>query len=303
MSGEIFRDIVAFITIARERSFTRAAAELGVSQSALSHTIRNLEARLGLRLLIRTTRSVSPTEAGQRLLERVSPRFDVIAGELASLSELGSKIAGTVRITASDFAWNTFVWPRLSAALLHYPDVKLEVSNDPALTDIVADRFDAGIRPGDRIGKNMASVRISPDWRNVIVASPDYLSARQLPLMPEDLARHACINTRYSMKEGISPWELKKGDTLEACRVDGPLIFNSVYAALDAALAGYGLAFVPENLARPWLDQGRLRSVLEAWCPLRQGFHIFYASERQLLRALSMIIETLRYEPAAQDVT
>jgi len=162
MSGEIFRDIVAFITIARERSFTRAAAELGVSQSALSHTIRNLEARLGLRLLIRTTRSVSPTEAGLRLLERVSPRFDVIADELASLSELGSKIAGTVRITASDFAWNTFVWPRLSPALLHYPDVRLEVSNDPALTDIVADRFDAGIRPGDRIGKNMALFRILP---------------------------------------------------------------------------------------------------------------------------------------------
>lgn len=297
MSGEIFRDIVAFITIARERSFTRAAAELGVSQSALSHTIRNLEARLGLRLLIRTTRSVSPTEAGLRLLERVSPRFDVIANELASLSELGSKIAGTVRITVSDFAWNTFVWPRLSTALLHYPDVKLEVSNDPALTDIVAERFDAGIRPGDRIGKNMASVRISPEWRNVIVGSPDYLSRRHLPLTPEGLARHACINTRYSMKEGITPWELKKGDTLEAYRVDGPLIFNSVYAALDAALAGYGLAFVPESIARPWLDKGRLHSVLDEWCPLRQGFHIFYASERQLLPALSMIIETLRYEP------
>ncbi|MDU1026753.1 MAG: LysR family transcriptional regulator, partial [Leclercia adecarboxylata] len=274
MSGEIFRDIVAFITIARERSFTRAAAELGVSQSALSHTIRNLEARLGLRLLIRTTRSVSPTEAGLRLLERVSPRFDVIADELASLSELGSKIAGTVRITASDFAWNNFVWPRLSPALLHYPDVRLEVSNDPALTDIVADRFDAGIRPGDRIGKNMASVRISPDWRNVIVASPDYLAGRELPRTPEDLARHACINTRYSMKEGISPWELKKEDAVQMCRVDGPLIFNSVYAALDAARSGYGFAFVPEILARPWLDNGGLQAVLEEWCPLRQGFHI-----------------------------
>ncbi|MCU6680375.1 LysR family transcriptional regulator [Leclercia tamurae] len=297
MSGEIFRDIVAFITIARERSFTRAAAELGVSQSALSHTIRNLEARLGLRLLIRTTRSVSPTEAGLRLLERVSPRFDVIAGELASLSELGSKIAGTVRITASDFAWNTFVWPRLSPALLHYPDVKLEVSNDPALTDIVAERFDAGIRPGDRIGKNMASVRISPDWRNLIVASPDYLAGKDLPLTPEDLVRHACINTRYAMKEGISPWELKKGDGVQACRVDGPLIFNTVYAALDAALAGYGLAYVPEILARPGLENGHLQAVLEAWCPPRQGFHIFYSSERQLLPALSMIIETLRYDP------
>jgi len=181
--------------------------------------------------------------------------------------------------------------------LLHYPDVKLEVSNDPALTDIVAERFDAGIRPGDRIGKNMASVRISPDWQNVIVASPDYLSGKERPLTPEDLLRHACINTRYSMKEGISPWELKKGDALQAWRVDGPLIFNSVYAALDAAMAGYGFAFVPENLARPWLDNGTLQAVLEEWCPLRQGFHIFYSSERQLLPALSMIIETLRYEP------
>lgn len=297
MADEIYRDIVAFITIARARSFTRAAAELGVSQSALSHTIRHLEERLGLRLLTRTTRSVSPTEAGEQLLERVSPRFAVIADELASLRELGSKIAGTVRITASDFAFNTFVWPRLSGELLKYPDVKLEVVNDPALTDIVGERFDAGIRPRDRVGKNMASVPVSPDLQTVIVASPEYFRDNPTPLTPGDLSHHSCINTRFSVKEGIKAWELKKGDINLTCSVEGPLIFNSVYAALDAARAGYGLANLPEMLARPWLESGHLQAVLEAWCHVQPGFHIFYSSERQLLPALSLIIETLRYEP------
>ncbi|WP_313124963.1 LysR family transcriptional regulator [Pseudescherichia sp.] len=297
MADEIYRDIVAFITVARARSFTRAAAELGVSQSALSHTIRNLEERLGLRLLIRTTRSVSPTEAGERLLERVSPRFAAIADELASLRELGSKIAGSVRITASDFAFNTFIWPRLSDALLKYPEVKLEVVNDPALTDIVTERFDAGVRPGDRIGKNMASVPISPDLQTVIVASPSYLQDRGIPQTPDDLTRHACINTRFSLREGINAWELKRGDVALQCRVDGPLIFNSVYATMNAALAGYGLAYVPEILARPWLESGRLQAVLQDWCLVQQGYHIFYSSERQLLPALALIIDTLRYEP------
>ena len=297
MADEVYRDIVAFITVARARSFTRAAAELGVSQSALSHTIRNLEERLGLRLLIRTTRSVSPTEAGERLLERVSPRFAAIADELASLRELGSKIAGSVRITASDFAFNTFIWPRLSDALLKYPEVKLEVVNDSALTDIVAERFDAGVRPGDRVGKNMASVPISPDLQTVIVASPSYLQERGGPQTPDDLARHACINARFSLREGISAWELKQGDVALQCRVDGPLVFNSVYAAMDAALAGYGLAYVPEILARPWLESGRLQAELQDWCPMQQGYHIYYSSERQLLPALALIIDTLRYEP------
>jgi len=297
MSGEIFRDIVAFITVARQRSFTKAAAELGVSQSALSHTIRNLESRLGLRLLIRTTRSVSPTEAGERLLERVSPRFEVIANELSSLRELGSRITGTVRITASDFAYNTFVRPRLLAVLHQYPEVKLEFSNDSALTDIIAERFDAGIRAGDRVGKNMASVRISPDLRNIIVASPAYLQDRELPRSPDDLAKYACITTRFSLKEGITPWIVKKGEGLQLCRVEGPLVYNSVYAALDAAVAGYGFTCVPEILARPWLDSGHLHAVLEAWCPLLPGYHIFYPSERQLLPALSIIVEALRYEP------
>ncbi|HGV9335863.1 TPA: LysR family transcriptional regulator [Raoultella planticola] len=301
MADEIYRDIVAFITVARARSFTRAAAELGVSQSALSHAIRQLEERLGLRLLTRTTRSVSPTEAGQRLLERVSPRFAVIADELASLSELGSKIAGTVRITASDFAFNAFVWPRLSGELMKYPEVKLEIVNDPALTDIIAERFDAGIRPGDRIGKNMASVPVSPELQTVIVASPAYLRHNPTPLTPDDLSQHSCINTRFSFKEGINAWELRKNGINLTCRVEGPLIFNSVYAALDAALAGYGLAYIPEMLANPWLESGRLQTVLDTWCPVQPGFHIFYSSERQLLPALSLIIETLRYEPRESE--
>lgn len=296
MADELYRDIVAFITVAKERSFTRAAAKLGVSQSALSHTVRHLEERLGLRLLIRTTRSVSPTEAGERLLDRVSPRFAAIADELASLRELSSKIAGTVRITASDFAYNVFMWPRLSGELLKYPDVKLEVVNDPALTDIVSERFDAGVRPGDRVGKNMASVPISPDLQTVIVASSSYLTDNGTPLTPDDLAKHACINTRFSLKEGINAWELRKGDTALQCRVEGPLIFNSVYAAIDASLAGYGLAYVPEILAHPWLESGHLQAVLQEWCPMQQGYHIFYSSERQLLPALALIIDTLRYE-------
>ncbi|KKI44185.1 LysR family transcriptional regulator [Obesumbacterium proteus] len=297
MADEIYRDIVAFITVAHARSFTRAAAELGVSQSALSHAMHQLEERLGLRLLTRTTRSVSPTEAGERLLERVSPRFAVIADELTSLRELGSKITGTVRITASDFAFNAFVWPRLSSKLLKYPDVKLEVVNDSAMTDIIADRFDAGIRPGDQIGKNMSSVRISPDLQMVIVASPEYLKNNLPPLTPSDLSQHSCINTRFSIREGVNPWELRKDGINLPCRVEGSLVFNSVYAALDAAHAGYGLAYIPEVLARPWLSNGHLHTVLEAWCPLQRGFDIFYSSERQLLPALSLIIETLRYEP------
>lgn len=297
MPGEEFRDIVAFIRVAEARSFTRAAAQLGVSQSALSHAIQGLEARLGLRLLTRTTRSVSPTEAGERLLEHVAPRFDAIAAELASLRELSSKIAGTVRITTSDFACNVFVWPRLSQTLLSYPDIRLEISWDSALTDIVSERFDAGIRPGDRVG-NMASVRISPDLPVSIVAAPAYLQGKVPPLTPDDLAQHACINTRFSMQGGINAWPLQQGEKRLALRVEGPLIFNSVYPALDAALAGYGLACLPDLLVQPHLDAGRLQKVLAGYGASLPGFHLCYPGERQLLPALSLIAETLRY-PAA----
>ncbi|WP_426769743.1 LysR family transcriptional regulator [Enterobacter cloacae complex sp. 374A1] len=297
MSGEIFRDLTAFITIARHRSFTRAAAELGVSQSALSHAIRNLEERIGLRLLIRTTRSVSPTEAGKRLLERVSPRLDTIARELTSVRDLSSTIAGTVRMTVSDFAYKTFVWPRLSETLRHYPDVRLELSLDAALTDIITERFDAGIRDGDSLGKNMASVRISPGLRYSAVASPGYVQDKGLPLIPGDLGQYSCISTRFTPGGSTTPWIVKENETGQILRPAGHLIFNSYYAAMDAALAGYGIAFLPEILSQPWLDSGKLVPILPGWWAERPGFYIYYPGERQMLPALSMIVETLRYEP------
>lgn len=295
MSGENFRDIQAFLAVARERSFTRAAAQLGVSQSALSHTIRGLETRLGLRLLTRTTRSVSPTEAGERLIHSVTPRFEVIAAELASFEELRDKPAGTVRITASDFAANTVLWPKLSKLLPKYPDVKIEIAVDSGLTDIVAERYDAGIRFGDQIAKDMTAVQISPDIRMTIVGAPSYLKKHPAPKTPSNLTHHACINMRFSIRSGVYAWELKKGKQSLQVRVDGPWTFNSIYPAIDAALAGFGLAYMPEELARPHIDSGKLQPVLMDWCPTFPGFHIFYANRRQLSPALSLIVETLRY--------
>lgn len=295
MSGENFRDILAFIAIARERSFTRAAAQLGVSQSALSHTIRALEARLGLRLLTRTTRSVSPTEAGERLLQRVAPRFQAINDELAAFEELRDKPAGTVRITASDFAMNTILWPKLSKLQPKYPDVKIEVSVESGLTDIVADRFDAGVRFGDQIAKDMTAVRISADIRMVIVGAPSYLEGRPQPKTPSDLTGHECINVRFSARGGVYAWELKKGSKNLQVRVDGSWTFNGIYPVVEAALAGFGLAYLPEALARPHIDSGRLQTVLKDWCPTFPGLHIYFASQRLSSPALALIVEELRY--------
>lgn len=295
MSGENFRDILAFLAVARERSFTRAAAQIGVSQSALSHTIRGLETRLGLRLLTRTTRSVSPTEAGERLIRSVAPRFQAIADELAAFEELRDKPVGTVRITTSDFAANTVLWPKLSQLQPAYPDVKIEIFVDPGLTDIVEERYDAGVRFGDQIAKDMTAVPISPDIRMTIVGAPSYLEKYSPPRAPSDLAKHQCINTRYSNRGGIYAWELKKGKRNLQVRVEGPWTFNSIYPVLDAALAGFGLAYVPEELALPHIASGRLQPVLKDWCPTFPGLHIFYASRRQSSSALSLIVETLRY--------
>lgn len=295
MSGENFRDILAFLAVARERSFTRAAAQLGVSQSALSHTIRALEARLGLRLLTRTTRSVSPTEAGERLIQRVAPRFEAITDELAAFEELRDKPAGTVRITASDFAANTILWPKLSKLQPKYPDVKIEIAIEPGLTDIVAERFDAGVRFGDQIAKDMTAVRISKDIRMVIVGAPSYLEGRPLPKTPSDLTEHECINMRFSMRGGVYAWELRKGQRNLQVRVEGSWTFNCIYPVIDAALAGFGLAYMPEELARPHIKSGRLLTVLKDWCPTFPGLHIFFASRRQSSPALSLIVEALRY--------
>lgn len=295
MSGDNFRDIAAFLVVARERSFTRAAVHLGVSQSALSHTIRTLEARLGLRLLTRTTRSVSPTEAGERLIQRVAPRFENIAAELASFAALRDKPSGTVRITASDFAAQTVLWPKLSQLQRQYPDINIELTIESGLVDIVSAHYDAGVRFGDQIAKDMSSVQISPKVRMAIVAAPAYLKGHPAPAVPADLTGHACINTRFPVRGGDYAWELKKGRQSLQVRVEGPWTFNSIYPAIDAAVAGVGLAYVPEALARPYLATGQLKSVMEDWCQTFPGLHLFYASKRRSSRAVSLVIDALRH--------
>jgi DNA-binding transcriptional LysR family regulator len=296
MSGDNFRDILAFLAVARERSFTRAAAQLDVSQSALSHTIRGLEARLGLRLLTRTTRSVSPTEAGERLIERVAPRFEVIAHELSAFDKLQNTPSGTVRLTTSDFALNTVLWPKLALIQPKFPDVKIEIAVNPEFTDIVAERFDAGVRFGDSLAKDMTSVRISADIRIVIVATPAYLEKSGRPKVPADLVDHACINMRFSMRGGVYAWELAKGKRNLEVNVAGAWTFNSIYAVIDAALAGFGLAYMPFELAKEHISSGRLQTVLEDWCPTFPGLHLFYPSHRQTSSALSVVVDALRYQ-------
>lgn len=295
MPRENFNDLLAFIAVARERSFTRAAAQLGVSQSALSHTIRALETRLGLRLLTRTTRSVSPTEAGERLLETVAPRFDEIEAELISVTELRDVPAGKIRITATDYATKTILWPKLSKVLRRYPEIKVEIITDYGLSDIVADRYDIGVRNGDQVAKDMIAVRIAPDMRMAIVGSPTYLQKRTLAVEPQDLMAHDCINLRLPTHGGFYAWELKKGTREVQVRVEGQLTFNGTYQMLDAALSGYGLAYVPADVAQPHITAGRLVWVLEEWCPTFSGLHAYYASRRQSSRAMTVVIDALRY--------
>ncbi len=295
MSGENFRDILAFLAVARERSFTRAAAQLGVSQSALSHTIRALEARLGLRLLTRTTRSVSTTQAGDRLVQRVAPRFEAITDELAAFEALRGKPTGTVRITASDFAAKTILWPKLSKLQPKYPDIKIEIAIESGLTDIAAEQFDAGVRFGDQIAKDMTAVRISADIRMAIVGAPSYLKDHPAPKAPSDLTGHRCINMRFSLRGGMYAWELKKGKQALQVRVEGPWTFNGIYPVVDAALAGFGLAYMPEELARAHVQSGRLQPVLKDWCPTFPGLHIFFTDRRPSSPALALVVEALRY--------
>ncbi|NPT47558.1 LysR family transcriptional regulator [Paraburkholderia sp. 1N] len=297
MPRENFSDLLAFIAVARERSFTRAAAQLGVSQSALSHTIRALENRLGLRLLTRTTRSVSPTEAGEGLLRTVAPRFEEIEAELTAVTELRDVPAGTIRITATDYATNTILWPKLSKVLRKYPEIKVEIMTDYGLTDIVADRYDIGIRHGDQVAKNMIAVRIAPAMKMSIVGSPAYLEKQALPKKPQDLMAHKCINLRLPTHGAFYAWELKKGSREVQVRVEGQLAFNGTYHMLDAALAGYGLAYLPSDLAQPHVAAGRLVRVLDDWCPTFPGLHAYYASRSESSRAMALIIDSLRYRP------
>ena len=295
MQREHFNDLIAFLAVARERSFTRAAAKLGVSQSALSHTISGLEARLGLRLLTRTTRSVSPTEAGERLLLTVGHRFEEIEAELEALSELREKPAGTIRITAIDYVADTILWPKLKKFLPEYPDIKVEITVDYGLTDIVAQRYDAGVRSGEQVAKDMIAVRIGPDMRMAVVGAPSYFAQRSPPKKPQDLTDHNCINLRLPTYGGLYAWEFEKGGRELKVRVEGQLIFNGTAQMLNAALTGFGLAYVPEDLAQPHLAKDLLKRVLEDWCPTYSGYHLYYPSRRQPSAAFALLVDALRY--------
>ncbi len=287
-------DLIAFLAVARERSFTRAAARLGVSQSALSHTIRALEERLGVRLLTRTTRSVAPTAAGERLLHGVGPRFEEIEGELAALSALRDKPAGTIRINAGEHAAETILWPALAEFLPRYPDIKVEVTVDNGLADIVAERFDAGVRLGEQLAKDMIAVRIGPDVRMVVVGAPAYFRQRERPKRPQDLTQHACINIRLPTLGGIYAWEFERRGRPLKVRVDGQLVFNSAALRIKAALAGLGLAYVAEDQVRAPLAKGQLIQVLDDWCVPFPGYHLYYPSRRQSAPAFALLVETLR---------
>jgi len=295
MRRDNMNDFRAFIAVARERSFTKAAAKLAVSQSALSYTVRTLEARLGVRLLTRTTRSVALTEAGERLLRSIGPRFDEIESEISALSALRDKPAGTVRITTVEHAAETFVWPAVTKLLHEYPDINVEIIIDYGLTDIVAERYDAGVRLGEQVDKDMISVRIGPDFRMAIVAAPSYFSGRSPPITPQDLTEHNCINLRLPTYGGLYAWEFRKDGRELKVRVQGRLVFNAVAMMRNAALEGLGLLHLPEDLVETAIRQGRLVRVLEDWCPPRPGYHLYYPSRRQLSPAFALVVGALRY--------
>ncbi|MES2043138.1 MAG: LysR family transcriptional regulator [Pseudomonadota bacterium] len=292
-------DLAAFVAVARERSFTRAAAQLGVSPSALSHTLRGLEERLGVRLLTRTTRSVTPTEAGERLLLTIGPRLDEIEAEMAALAELRDKPAGTIRLTATEHAAETIVLPALERILPIYPDIKVEIVIDYGLTDIVAERIDAGIRTGEQVAKDMIAVRIGPDLTMAAAAAPAYLARHGKPRTPQDLTEHNCINLRLPTRGGLYAWELEKGRRELRVRVDGQLIFNSAGPMVKAALAGLGIVFLPDGHLQEHLDSGALVRLLSDWCPPFPGYHLYYPSRRQPTAAFSLLVEALRYRGAA----
>ena len=295
MPRENFNDLQAFLMVARTRSFTKAAAQLGVSPSALSHSMRGLEERLGIRLLTRTTRSVSPTEAGDRLLHNIGPRFEEVEAELAALNELRKKPTGTVRISAGDHPATTILWPRLSKVLAKYPDVKVEISIDNGLIDIAAQRFDAGVRLGEQVAKDMVSVRLGPDVRFAVVGTKSYFASHSIPRTPQDLVAHSCINLRLTTHGGLWAWEFERNGRELKVRVEGQLVFNNIFQVRDAALAGFGLAYIPEDLARPHLAKEQLVWVLEEWSPPWSGYHLYFPSRRQASPVLALIVDALRY--------
>ena len=288
-------DLVAFLTVARERSFTKAAAKLGISQSSVSHIIRDLEARLEIRLLTRTTRSVSPTAAGERLLTTVGPKLQEVETELSSLAELREKPNGTIRITSTDYGTDTILWPKLVPFLRKYPEIKVEIITDYGLTDIVAQRYDAGVRPGEQVAKNMIAVRIGPDIRMAVVGAPSYFKRRPAPKKPQELVHHDCVNLRLPTHGGLYAWEFEKGNRELRVRVEGQITFNGISQMLNASLAGFGLAYLPEELVLPHLAKGRLRRALDDWCQPYTGYHLYYPSRRQPSAAFSLFVDALRY--------
>ena len=295
MARANINDLIAFVAVARERNFTRAAAQLGVSQSALSHTVRGLEERLGLRLLTRTTRSVAPTQAGERLLRNIGPRLEEIETELDAITELREKPAGTIRITATENATETLLLPKLAPLLREYADIKVEIIIDYGLADIVAQRFDAGVRSGEQVAKDMIAVRIGPDMRMAVVGAPSYFRRCPEPKTPHDLVGHNCINLRLPSHGGLYAWEFEKNGRELNVRVEGQFTMNSTGQMLSAALAGSGLAYLPESMAQPYLTKGRLKRVLQEWCLPYSGYHLFYPSRRQPSAAFSLVVEALRH--------
>lgn len=295
MARDNYSDLLAFLAVARERSFTKAAAKLGVSQSALSQTIRGLEERLGVRLLTRTTRSVSSTEAGERLRRAIGPRFEEIEAELAALNELRDKPAGSIRITTGEHAASTILWPALAKMLPDYPDIHVEAVVDYRLTDIVAERYDAGIRLGEEVEKDMIALPIGPDMRMVVVGAPSYFERRKRPNTPRDLTHHDCINLRLPTYGGMYLWEFEKDGRELRVRVDGQLVFNNIAMRMNAVLDGFGLAFLPEDQVQAYIDNGRLVRVLGDWCPPFPGYHLYYPSRRQPSLAFRVLVDALRY--------
>ncbi|MRX10181.1 LysR family transcriptional regulator [Pseudoduganella sp. FT25W] len=296
MARDNINDILVFLAVARERSFTRAAAKLGMTQSALSHIIRALESRMGVRLLTRTTRSVSPTEAGERLLQNVAPRLEEIEAEINAISDLGDKPAGTVRITAIDHTVDTVLWPRIAPLLHEHPDLRVEISSDYRLVDIAAERYDIGVRHGDQVDKDMIAVRLTADVPMRIVGAPSYFARHPKPTSLQELLRHNCISLRLAGSGAFYAWELvHQGRPVEA-RVRGQTVFTSIYPMLDAALAGFGLAFLPDSLVGEHMRAGRLVSVMQDWCAPFEGLYAYYPSHRNASRALALVIEAIRHK-------
>lgn len=295
MLKDNINDLISFMVVARERSFTRAAAQLGVSQSALSHAMRNLESRLDVRLLTRTTRNVAPTEAGEKLYQRLSPHLQEIAQEIAALCDSRERPAGNIRLTAGEHAMNTIIWPRIKPFMQQYPDINIEVTVDNGLTDIVDERFDAGIRLGEQVARDMIAVRIGPDMRMAVVGSPDYLASHGVPQTPRDLQQHRCINMRLPTKGGLYAWEFEHDGEPLRVRVEGQLTLNCLPQRIEAAEAGLGLAYVPEDSIAEGVTAGRLQHVLADWCVPFAGYYLYYPSRRQHTTAFALLVEALRY--------